>query len=171
VQKFAQEKKTPIIIAQRVNNQKIYVRVISKVRNIQHQNPEFGHTQGEIQKKHCKKYISIQWGMKLRIPSILVINSVSSYPSFFLSASTAATYIFTSPNCITIIISLGPCALNAEFQRFILSCSISYWDLIKYLYFADTTERGDRGWKEAQRQGEVRVTSRITIFYAMYSHP
>jgi hypothetical protein len=40
----------------------------------QHQNPEFGHTQGEILKKPAKKYISIQQGMKLRKPSILVVN-------------------------------------------------------------------------------------------------
>jgi hypothetical protein len=39
---------------------------------------------------------------------------------FFLSASTAATYIFTAPTCTTTIISLEPCALNAEFQHFIL---------------------------------------------------
>ncbi len=32
-------------------------------RKTQHQNPEFGHTQGEIQqKKPAKKYISIQGG-------------------------------------------------------------------------------------------------------------
>jgi len=31
------------------------IRVISKVRKTQHQNPEFGHTQGEIQQKTCKK--------------------------------------------------------------------------------------------------------------------
>jgi hypothetical protein len=68
------KKKTLIIIAQRLNNQNMYVRVISKETKTQHQNPEFGHTQGEIRKKHCKKYISIQLGMKLRIPSILVIN-------------------------------------------------------------------------------------------------
>jgi hypothetical protein len=31
-------------------------RVICKVRKTQHQkNPEFGHTQGEIRKKTCKK--------------------------------------------------------------------------------------------------------------------
>jgi len=32
-------------------------RVIGKVRKRQHQNPEFGHTQGEIFKKnkHCKR--------------------------------------------------------------------------------------------------------------------
>jgi hypothetical protein len=42
----------------------------------------------------------------------------------FLSASTAATYIFTDPNFTTTIISLKPGALNAGFQHFILSCSI-----------------------------------------------
>jgi hypothetical protein len=30
-------------------------RVIRKVRKIQHQNPEFGHTHGEIKKRPCKK--------------------------------------------------------------------------------------------------------------------
>jgi hypothetical protein len=55
VQKFVQEKKTLIIIAQRVNNQNMYVRVISKVRKKQHQNPKFGHTQAEIQKKNTAK--------------------------------------------------------------------------------------------------------------------
>jgi hypothetical protein len=54
VQKFAQEKKTLIIISQRLNNQNMYVRVISKVRKIQHQNPEFGDTQGEIKKNTAK---------------------------------------------------------------------------------------------------------------------
>jgi hypothetical protein len=50
-------------------------KVICKVRKTQHQNPEFGHTEGgEIQKKTAKKYISIQRGMKLRKPSILVVN-------------------------------------------------------------------------------------------------
>jgi hypothetical protein len=34
---------------------------------------------------------------------------------------------------------------------------------MKCLYFADTTEREDRGRKEAQRQGEDRVTLRITL--------
>jgi hypothetical protein len=44
-----------------------------KVRKTQHL-PEFGHTQGELQKNPAKKYISIQWGRKLRKPSILVVN-------------------------------------------------------------------------------------------------
>jgi len=54
----------------------IQKKTCKKVRKTQHQNPEFGHTQGEIQKKKkpAKKYISIQGGMKLRKPSILVVN-------------------------------------------------------------------------------------------------
>jgi hypothetical protein len=44
-----------------------------------------------------------------------------------------------------------------------LSYNISYWDLIKFSYFADTSERGDRGWKEAQRQGDDRVALEITL--------
>jgi hypothetical protein len=35
---------------------------IRKVRRIQHQNREFGHKGGEIEKKLAKKYISIQGG-------------------------------------------------------------------------------------------------------------
>jgi hypothetical protein len=50
------------------------IRVISKVRQTQHQNPEFRHAQGDIKKKPATKYISVQWGMKLRKPSILVVN-------------------------------------------------------------------------------------------------
>ncbi len=34
-----------------------------------------------------------------------------------------------------------------------MSFSISCWHLINFPYFADNTERGDSGWKEAQRQG------------------
>jgi hypothetical protein len=49
----------------------------------------------------------------------LVVTWVSSCLSFFLSASTAATYIFTALSCTTTIIPLEPCALNAEFQHFI----------------------------------------------------
>jgi hypothetical protein len=35
-----------------------------------------------------------------------------------------------------------------------LSFSISYWDLIKFHYFANTIERQDMGWKQAQRHGD-----------------
>jgi len=44
----------------------------------------------------------------------------------FQNAANAATYIFTAPNCITNVISLEPRALNAEFEHFILSCSVPY---------------------------------------------
>jgi hypothetical protein len=62
-------------------------RDIRKVRKRQDQYPEFGHTQGEIQKTPAKKYISIQaegW------------NSENHFLSFILSifvqsASAAAT--------------------------------------------------------------------------------
>ncbi len=49
-------------------------RVMSKVRQTQHQNLDFGHTHGEFKKKVANKYINIQWGVKLRKPSILVVN-------------------------------------------------------------------------------------------------
>jgi len=45
------------------------IRVIRKIRKVQHQNLEFGHTHGEIFKNPVKKYTSIQWGMKLQKPS------------------------------------------------------------------------------------------------------
>jgi len=48
------------------------------------------------------------------------MQSVSSPLSCFFSASSAATYVFTVPTCTTTIITLEPCALNAEFQHFIL---------------------------------------------------
>jgi hypothetical protein len=44
------------------------MRVIHKVRKTQHQNPEFGHTQGEIQKKTAQQYISIQGGDETQKP-------------------------------------------------------------------------------------------------------
>jgi len=74
---------------------------------------------------------------------------VLPYLSFFLSASNArppitclpsATYIFTAPTCTATIIPFEHCALNAEFQYFIT---------LRILL-----NRGLRGWKEAQIQGE-----------------
>jgi hypothetical protein len=89
-------------------------------------------------KKPAKRYISIQWGMKFLKPSILVVNGVSFCLFFFLSASTAAAYIFSALDCTTTIISLGPGALSAEFQHFILRFNKMS------LLCADTTGRGDR---------------------------
>jgi hypothetical protein len=42
---------------------------------------------------------------------------VASCLSFFLSVSTAATYIFTAPTCTANIIHFEPSALNAEFIK------------------------------------------------------
>jgi hypothetical protein len=44
-----------------------------------------------------------------------------------------------------------------------LGFSISYWDLIRFPYFADTTKRAVRGWKRGWSQGEDRVTLRISL--------
>jgi hypothetical protein len=75
-----------------------------------------------------------------------LLNRVSSCLPFFLNASTPATYIFTALTQTIIIVTLEPCTLNAEFQHFILH-------LIKFPYFADTTERGETGPKTGWRQG------------------
>jgi hypothetical protein len=56
--------------------------------------------------------------------------------------STPTTYIFTALTSGTT--TLEPCALNAEFQHFIL-------DFIKFPYFVDITQRGDRG----EREGDI----------------
>ncbi len=66
---------------------------------------------------------------------------------------TAATYIFTAPTCTTNIITLEACALNAEFQHFIPNP-----DLIKFPYFADTIERGDKGRKQNRYEVKQSVT-------------
>ncbi len=89
-------------------------RDIRKVSKRQHQYPQFGHTHGEIKKKPEKKYISIQLGVKLRKPSILMV------PEFHLS------FFFPKHLHCCYIIPLEPCALNAEIQHFVLSFSISY---------------------------------------------
>jgi len=47
--------------------------------------------------------------------SVFVVNSVSPRLSFFFSASTVAALIFRAPTCKATIISLEPCALNADF--------------------------------------------------------
>jgi hypothetical protein len=65
--------------------------------------------------KTLKKYNNIQLRLKLKKPSILVVNYVSSCLSFILNTSTTATYIFITPIYTTTIIILEPCALMAKF--------------------------------------------------------
>jgi hypothetical protein len=93
-------------------------KVNHKVRKTKHQ--EFGHTQGEIFIKTCKRVHYHSMGVRLKKPSILVVNWVLSCLSFCLSDSIVATYIFTTPTCTTTIITFKPCALDAKFQHFIL---------------------------------------------------
>jgi hypothetical protein len=93
-------------------------KVNHKVRKTKHQ--EFGHTQGEIFIKTCKRVHYHSMRVKLLKPSILVVNLVSSCLSFYMSDSIVATYTFTTPTCTTTIITFKPCALDVEFQHFIL---------------------------------------------------
>jgi hypothetical protein len=59
--KFVQrKKKSKFDIFQGKKVKLAYIRVFCKVRNTQHQNSEFGHTEGEMKRKPAKKYISIQ---------------------------------------------------------------------------------------------------------------
>jgi hypothetical protein len=86
----------------------------------QHQNLEFGHKLGEIQNKPEKSTLEFQRGEETQKGiNLFSVNQVSSCLSFFLSASTAATYIFTAPTCTVTITTLECSALNAEFQHFI----------------------------------------------------
>jgi hypothetical protein len=48
---------------------------------------------------------------------------------------------------------------------------MSYPDLIKFPYFVDLTQRGDRGWKEARKEGEERVTLRKTLMSLDFENP
>ncbi len=49
-----------------------------------------------------------------------------------------------------------------------LSFSISYQVWTKLPCFANLTQRGDRAWKEAQRQGEDKVTLMKTLLHSVY---
>ncbi len=148
------------------------IRDIHKVRRRQQQYPEFGHTRCEIQKKPAKKYISIKGGggVKLRKPSILIVPEWTV--SFFFPERLHycyidfhCSYLYSYYNSSrTSCIKCWDSAFRTEFQHFVLSFSISYWDLIKFPYFTDTAKRGVREWKEAQSQGEDRVNLRISVF-------
>jgi hypothetical protein len=95
-------------------------RLICIVRKTQHQNPKFGHTQGEIKKKPTKKYISIQSKGETK-KTINFCGKLSFILSFIFLECLHYYYIcFHAPTCITTIIIFEPCALNVEFQDFIL---------------------------------------------------
>ncbi len=70
-----------------------------------------------------------------------MVNWVSSCLSFLPeTTSTVVTYIFTAPklyNYYKLVVSNPPCIKCWIW----ISAAFSYWDLLKFLYFADTTER------------------------------
>jgi hypothetical protein len=88
----------------------LQIRVIRKARRLGGGNGQFriiGHQTPNWEWKSYKR----KWlGTELVFPPVLVVNWDSFCVSFFLSACTA-------PTCTTSIITLEPCALNAEFQH------------------------------------------------------
>jgi hypothetical protein len=91
-------------------------------------------------------WTSAQTQCKLSLSFILFWAPLSIY----LSASTAATYTFTAPIYTTSIITSNPKHL-----------CINNPDLLKFNYFADLTQTGIGGWKEAQRHGDFNENSII----------
>jgi len=59
-------------------------------------------------------------------------------PPLLLHIFSLLIYNFTVPTRTTTRITLELCALNAEFQHFVL-------DLVKLHYYADSAGRGDKG--------------------------
>jgi hypothetical protein len=100
---------------------------------------EYGPKPGEIQKKTCKKStLAFKAGSNSEVHHFLCLTEfhpVLTRLSFFLSASTVATYIFAAPTCTATIIT--------HLVHEMLSFCISYPDLIKLPYFEDLTQRGD----------------------------
>jgi len=98
-------------------------KVIHKVRQTRHKNPEFefGPTQGEIKKKPAKKYNSIQGGGeggggRETQKTINFGGKLSFIVSFLLPEPLHCCYIcFHALTYTTTLISLEPCVLNAEF--------------------------------------------------------
>jgi hypothetical protein len=118
----------------------LHIRDIRKVRKDNTSTLSLVIHRVRLKKKLAKKYISIQGGVKLRKPSF---SWVSHCISVFSWAPPLLLHRFSLLLLVQVtIIPLEPCALNAEIQHFVLSFSISYRDLIKFPYFADTTKRG-----------------------------
>jgi len=97
-----------------------YNRVIHKVKNpeTQHQNLEFGHTQGEIKKKNSKNTLALGgrgWGGGETQKIINFDGKLSFMMSLLLLHIFSLLYNYSTLN------TLEPCALNDEFQRFVLS--------------------------------------------------
>jgi hypothetical protein len=120
-----------------------HIKVFSKVRKTQHQNPEFGPKAGEIQKRTLAEFHlvlgpSCPFPKRLHCFSTLYVWNKREYPlrcySYFCCSHLYDYYNYSGTLCI-------------KYWFF----TISYPDLIKFHYFADLSQRGHRGWKDAQR--------------------
>jgi hypothetical protein len=60
-----------------INHVSYAIKLFVKVRKREHHNPEFRHTQGELKKTPAKSTLAFNKGVKLRKPSILVVNLMS----------------------------------------------------------------------------------------------
>ncbi len=119
----------------------MFSKVLRKVKETRHQHSEFGPKPGEIFKNLQKSTLAFNGGSNSNLHHFLCqteFHPVLTRLSFFLSASAAATYIFTAPTLYNYYSYLEPCALDAEFHHFIPRFNI-------IPYFADLTQRGDRG--------------------------
>jgi hypothetical protein len=96
-------------------------RVFHTVRKTRYRYAESGPKLTEIKKKPCKKVHYPSRGRNSEMQHFLCqteFHPILTRLSFFLSASTGATYIFTTPTCTTTIVTSN-CALAPEFQHFI----------------------------------------------------
>ncbi len=80
-----------------------HIRDLRKVRKRQHQYPEFGYTQGEIEKKNLRKSTLAfkpggRWGLKLRKPSILMVPEFHPVFLFPLSVDFHCSYVYSYYN-------------------------------------------------------------------------
>ncbi len=108
--------------------------------------------------------------MKFKKPSRKVQNLIVLWISpcfFFLECLHCCyvTYIFIAPTYRTTMIPLKPCELNVEFQHFVLSF------FFLNLHFTNTIERGVKGWKKAQIEGEDKVNLWILLLLDFDFHP
>ncbi len=108
----------------------LYFSNATNILKTQHQNPEFGHKPDEIKKNLQNNTLAFNRGetqKTIRFCGKLSFILASPPLSFFLSASTAATCIFTAPICTATIITLEPSALNVQhfiprFNKIFLIC-------------------------------------------------
>jgi hypothetical protein len=86
--------------------------------------------------------------MFLLVEKIFVTGSGTSHLKMYALLCRTCGSIIVFPD-----VTLERCALSAGIQHFVLSFSISYWDLIKFPSFVDTTKRGVRGVKGGPKTG------------------